>query len=174
MHPSVTILRSPQVHPDVLYRFLNKNAAKIGVQHVSIVSAYTACGELFQIGNLIPFAQAVHETGHFTSERWLKSYNPAGIGATNDGAWGSNFNSVAEGVFAQYCHLLAYALPISQASFLQHSLIKLDPRLANLITQRWQGIAPTWEGLNGRWAFPGKGYAQAIMKIAARIDVPRT
>jgi hypothetical protein len=136
-----------------------------------IVMAYVAMGEISMIGNLMPFAQAIHETGWFTSRRWLENYNPAGIGATNDGAEGGKWLTPEAGIFAQYAHLLAYAVKPTDSyagvtiSQLQY-LAKCSPRYTTLARLNLLGIATKWVDLNGRWAYPGKTYAQAIGKIA--------
>jgi N-acetyl-anhydromuramyl-L-alanine amidase AmpD len=134
-----------------------------------IACAYTTYGRLTRIGNLLPLAQAWHETGGFTSERWVKSFNPAGLGATNDGAWGATFASPAEGIVAQYAHLLAYAADDTQLNLPQRTLVLLDPRLQPLTQIHGRGSAARWIDLNGRWAVPGPTYGQAIITIATQI-----
>lgn len=131
-----------------------------------IVSAYVTLGELTGIGSLIPLAQAIHETGWFTSARWIQSRNPAGLGATNDGAWGKQFATVAAGVTAQYAHLLAYAKTDEQLTLPNRILVLLDPRLTAVEQKGYRGIAPRWIDLNGRWAVPGPTYGQRILAIA--------
>lgn len=136
-----------------------------------IVTAYVAMGDISTVGNLMPFAQAIHETGWFTSIRWLENYNPAGIGATNDGAVGNKWITPEAGIFAHYAHLLAYAVKPTESyagtlSFQLQYLAKCSPRYTILERLNLLGIATKWVDLNGRWAYPGKTYAQAIGKIA--------
>lgn len=133
-----------------------------------IILSYVTMGEVTSLGNLMPFAQAVHETGWFTSRRWLENYNPAGIGATNDGAEGGKWGNPEAGIFAQYAHLLAYTVKPSDPGRLQY-FAKCSPRYATLVRLNLLGIATRWVDLNGRWAYPGKTYAQAIGKIAESI-----
>lgn len=135
-------------------------------QIVPIVSAYTAYGELTSAGNVYPLAQAIHETGWFTSERWVQSYNPAGLGATNDGAWGGRFSNVSEGVFAQFAHLMVYATKPEENSFILEQFTRLSPRYEPAVRLYGRGSARTWVGLNGKWAFPGTTYGQKIIEIA--------
>ena len=132
----------------------------------SIAIAFTVYGELTRIGNILPFAQAAHETGWFTSARWRISYNPAGLGATNDGAWGGTFRNPAEGILAQYAHLIAYAVKPEEAGQVQRALSMIDPRYDAVKGRGWLGVAPRWIDLNGRWAYPGRTYGQSIIKIA--------
>jgi N-acetylmuramoyl-L-alanine amidase len=141
---------------------LNKNVANAD----EILRAFTVYGKLTTIGNVMPLAQAIHETGWFTSPRWLKNCNPAGIGATNDGAEGGKWISPTAGILAQYAHLLAYSMNPLYASDTQKLLMKFSPRYGILEKNKLLGIAPRWVDLNGRWAYPGKTYAQAIANIA--------
>jgi len=131
-----------------------------------IIMAYITYGNLTGFGNLIPFCQAAHETGWFTSEKWLKNNNPAGIGATNDGAMGNVWDTIEGGVLAQYAHLTAYAVKEKDWTVAQQNIVRFSPRLEILRKNNLCGIAPKWSDLNGRWAVPGKTYAQAIAKIA--------
>ena len=131
-----------------------------------ILEAYAVFGRLTTIGNLLPFAQAVHETGWFTSERWVKNNNPAGLGATNDGAVGFIAATIEEGVLAQYAHLTAYAVPLVSMSVLQLGIVGFDPRGRVMRGNKLTGSAPRWIDLNGRWAVPGTTYGQRIIKIA--------
>jgi N-acetylmuramoyl-L-alanine amidase len=131
-----------------------------------IIRAYTVYGRLTTIGNLMPLCQAIHETGWFTSRRWVDNYNPAGIGATNDGAEGNKWKNPTEGIIAQYAHLLAYSINQLYATSTQKTLMQLSPRYAILEKNKLLGVATRWVDLNGRWAYPGKTYAQAIANIA--------
>jgi len=131
-----------------------------------IVQAYSVYGKLTTIGSLMPFCQAIHETGWFTSRRWVENFNPAGIGATNDGAEGNKWVCATAGILAQYGHLLAYSVKQESATDTQKLLMQFSPRYAILKKHKLLGVAPTWVDLNGRWAYPGKTYAQAIANIA--------
>lgn len=167
------ILGGPSI-PNTTIRIALASRGLPAAQRDSITAAFCALGELSRIGNLMPFAQAVHETGWFTSARWVKSHNPAGLGATNDGSWGGHFANPAEGITAQYAHLLAYAADDPQLQPAQRLLVAFDPRLAPLVKRGWRGVAPRWVDLNNRWAVPLKKgepclYAQAIAKIARQI-----
>lgn len=164
------ILGGPSATPLQFAAFFSRFAPRTSAK-TAIIAAYQCMGDLTGIGNAVPFCQAVHETASFTSIRWKQSFNPAGLGATNDGAWGAHFRTPAEGVFAQYCHLLAYAVPLAQASFLHARLIVISPRFDAVRTKNWQGAAPTWADLNGKWADPGTNYAQAIFRMLPKLLV---
>lgn len=107
------------------------------------------------------FAQAMLETG------WLKfggsvkaeQCNFGGIGAVNATAGGASFGDVRSGLRAQVQHLKAYASkePLNNPC--------VDPRFEKVK----RGVAPCVEDLNGRWAVPGDGYGQRIVKIASRL-----
>jgi N-acetylmuramoyl-L-alanine amidase len=166
------IINGPNVDASKMKTALTAKNKTLRSEDVSrIVTAYVVMGEISLIGNLMPFAQAIHETGWFTSRRWLENYNPAGIGATNDGAEGGKWLTPEAGIFAQYAHLLAYAVKPTASyagvmiSQLQY-LAKCSPRYTTLERLNLLGIATKWVDLNGRWAYPGKTYAQAIAKIA--------
>lgn len=131
-----------------------------------IVSAYTTFGEITRMGNVYPLAQWADETGWGKSDRWNKARNPAGLGATNDGAWGSTFASISEGILAQYAHLLCYSTTPQENSYSIEQLAQLSPRKTEMQQAFGRGSARMWEQLNGKWAFPGDGYAEKIKDIA--------
>lgn len=158
------IIGGPHVNSTILFKWLQQYAPAVPDRD-RIASVYTTFGELTGIGNVLPFAQAAKETGWFKSERWVKSFNPAGLGATNDGAWGGHFDNPAEGVLAQYAHLLAYAIGPYTEDFLLRGLQAYDPRYS-FLPQAWLGKCPRWIDLNSRWAFPGTDYGQSIIARA--------
>jgi hypothetical protein len=168
-----TILNGLQVDPIRLHRALNLWAKHLSLdERESIVSAFTTYGELTTIGNLYAFTQAAKETGWFASERWVKSYNPAGLGADDTGAWGQHFNNPAEGILAQYAHLLCYAVPDDKLSAIQQKIARLSPRREALIGAYGLGAANnTWVGLNQKWNSPlgNAPYAQEIIALAERV-----
>lgn len=167
------MLNGTQVDPIYLQRALNKWATHLTVpQKDSIVSAYTAYGELTTLGNIFPFAQAVKETGWFASDRWKKSFNPAGLGATDDGAWGGHFDTAAAGIFAQYAHLLCYAATDTELNALQQMIARLSPRRAAVMREYGLGVAKnSWLGLSLKWNSPtgNKNYGQEIITLGEKI-----
>ena len=109
----------------------------------------------------ILFAQAMLETGwlQFGGSVKVEQCNFGGIGAVNATAGGASFGDVRSGLRAQVQHLKAYASkePLNNPC--------VDPRFEKVE----RGVAPCVEDLNGRWAVPGDGYGQRIVKIANRL-----
>lgn len=141
----------------------NNPNPKINCSVDDLINFYIKESEIEGVRGDIAFAQAIKETGFFKfgGQVLPEQNNFAGIGATNNspvgkGAW---FESPQIGVRAQIQHLKAYA---SKEPLVQKCV---DPRF-NLVTR---GIAPNAEDLNGRWAVPGKGYGESIMKIVDKM-----
>lgn len=121
----------------------------------------------------IAFAQSIHETMWFHypvaedngqygttikgQVRWTDN-NFAGIGACNSCANGFYFPDARTGVRAQIQLLRNYADPTSRISNLAY-----PPVRGGFDTFVYKGAAPTWEGLNGKWAVPGSTYGQSII-----------
>lgn len=109
----------------------------------------------------VVFSQAMKETGwlQFGGQVKPDQCNFAGIGAVDGGAAGADFssngsNSVRIGLRAQVQHLKAYASKdaLNQAC--------VDPRF-HLVTR---GVAPTVNGLTGRWA-TATDYGAGLTKL---------
>ena len=152
----------------------------------TIVARYREMGEWVEVDWFLALAQLAHETGILTS--WWSQRprrNPAGIGVTGrtspveptrgawvlrDGVWveGVAFASWADAARAHIGRLLAYALRDEQATPAQRECIRQALAVRRMPT-RFRGAAPTWRGLNGRWAVPGTTYADKIATIARRI-----
>jgi N-acetylmuramoyl-L-alanine amidase len=170
MLEKIKILSNLTVKQDSLVKYVqfkNKQVENLN----TIAKAYTVYGAATGIGNVMPFAQAIHETGWFSSRRWLQNYNPAGIGATNDGAEGHIWTNPEQGILAQYAHLLAYTLNLGEeeSTYQRLKLAQVSPRYSVLEKAKLLGVADTWVDLNGRWAWPGTTYAQRIARIAEEI-----
>lgn len=148
--------------------FLLKNnpSPRINCSAQTLAELFIGEGRTLNIRADIAWCQSIHETGWFKygGQVLPDQNNYAGIGATNNspvgkGAW---FESPQIGARAQMQHLYAYcckdALPASQ--------INVDPRFS-LVTR---GVAPTWEGLNGKWAVPGTTYAQSIIVLYNQLE----
>lgn len=165
------VLGGPHVPMGFLKLWLIKYAPAVRGYEDSVAAAYTVYGELTRFGNLLPFSQGAKETGWFSSERWVKSYNPAGLGATNDGSWGGDFRNPAEGIAAQYAHLAAYAIPPEEfvKSPVNRAWAIIDPRYHAIVSMGWLGTAPRWRDLDGKWAFPGIGYGKSIIERANKL-----
>lgn len=148
-----------------------------------IVPTYFSLGKLLGIDPLYALAQAVHETGNFTS--WWSARprrNPAGIGVTgawkllrpHAGEWARKGPIWLEGVsFASWEHdgipahlgrLLAYALPVGAGDATQQEYIR-RALLIRTLPASYRGIAKTWRDLGGRWA-TSTTYAERIIKTA--------
>jgi hypothetical protein len=174
------ILGGPSVPATTLIAYLDPRTPHLTwQQRQSIVCAYTTFGAYTGIGNLRPFAQAVKEASDrdaagvyrpFNSRRFRENYNPAGLGATNDGAEGARFATIEAGVAAQYAHLLCYAARPETLPPELYQLSLTSPRRAALQRAYGLGAAPTWQALNGRWAYPGPTYGQDILRIAEEIE----
>jgi Mannosyl-glycoprotein endo-beta-N-acetylglucosaminidase len=157
------------------------NAMDIGG---AIVPAYFSVCASVGMDPVMLLAQMIHETGCLTS--WWSQRprrNPAGIGVTGrtsptqpaSGAWALRENVWAEGVSfpswkddsipAHAGRLLAYTLRDDQANDTQRAMIQRALRYRPL-PAHFRGVAPSWRGLNGRWAVPGTTYADKIAEIA--------
>src|SRR5215211_2415312 len=149
-----------------------------------IVPAYFSVCASVSMDPVMLLAQMIHETGCLTS--WWSQRprrNPAGIGVTGRtspnqptaGAWALRDGIWAEGVSfptwkddsipAHAGRLLAYALRDDQANDLQRAMIARALSYRPL-PAHFRGVAPTWRGLNGRWAVPGTTYSDKIAQIA--------
>lgn len=139
----------------------------------------------------ITVAQMIHETANMSS--WWSDRprrNPAGIGVTGEKkssapppdeshqwAWhateqkwhkGISFSSWNLSATAQVGRLCAYATVPATRTAAQTALV--DAALAyRSLPANFHGVAPTLEGLNGRWAYPGTTYADKIAQIANAI-----
>jgi hypothetical protein len=116
----------------------------------------------------IAFCQAIHETDYFrfTGTAKIEWNNPAGLGVTGPAGVGARFPDWRTGIRAQIQHLKAYA--VKNPTF-KYPLV--DPRYEAVKNAGYIGTAPTWTDLNGKWAYPGKTYGQAILKIFDRVKL---
>lgn len=142
-----------------------------------LAELYIRIGAEYGIRGDLAFCQAAKETGYWqytgSVQPWQNNY--CGLWATGTpltgqesfngadpsqlrfeaGTHGAIFVSPEAGVEAHIQHLYAYACkqPLPAGKIL------VDPRFA-LVNK---GIAPTWQGLNARWAVPGTTYGQSII-----------
>jgi hypothetical protein len=159
---------------------------------LSILPAYfEVCGRV-GLDPCLAIAQLIHETGNLSSFWSARPQrNPAGLGVTGQSAktkpkgvtgwvwndqarlWeqGLSFPSWAShAIPAHVGRLLAYATAPTARTSVQQTLV--DEALAyRALPGSYHGAAPTLQGLQGRWAVPGNGYAA---KIAAIADLIRT
>lgn len=159
-----SIMGDAECTAEQLEKFLlSKNPnPRINAPLKSFCEMWIAEGETEGVRGDIAFCQACHETGYFRYGGLVlpEQNNYGGIGATNDskvgkGAW---FSSPQEGVRASIQHLKAYG----STAPLRNSCV--DPRF-NLVTR---GIAPNFEDLGGRWAYPGYDTAKYASLHAAK------
>jgi hypothetical protein len=187
--PDTPILVPPTGRPGQAIRAIlaQPHGAYTDLDVDTIVRAYWAQCVHVGVDPVMLVAQMIHETGNLTSW-WAQRprRNPAGIGVTgrtaavqpSRGAWAWNGDAWLEGCsFASWAgesapahvgRVLAYALPIGQGTAAQQALIA-QALAVRPLPPRYRGIAPTWKGLNGRWAVPGRSYAQRIAVVAAAI-----
>lgn len=101
----------------------------------------------------IAVCQSIHETGYFEYGGIVTAdmNNYSGLGALNSNTTGqaAKFDEPRLGVRAQIQHLKAYA----GGSEFSEEII--DPRYSILVDNDLVGVAPNWEDLSGRWAYPG-------------------
>lgn len=129
----------------------------------TICAAYWRIGARYGIDPAPALSQSVHETAAYTFGGQVNAvqHNPAGLGATNDGAAGGGWSDWPHGIEAHYIHLLAWANdPRGDGDY------RFDAVRAAIAKQ---GKATSWRSLGGRWAVPGVGYGSAIEAIWAAI-----
>ncbi|MEG6615939.1 stalk domain-containing protein [Peptococcaceae bacterium 1198_IL3148] len=143
-----------------------------------LAELYISIGKKYGIRGDLAFAQAAKETHYFQFTGSVQPYqnNYCGLSATGTantgneslngadpdsvyfekGVHGAIFATPEVGVEAHIQHLYAYATdkPLPAGTVLY------DPRYT-LVSR---GIAPTWVGLNARWAVPGTTYGQSIIQ----------
>ncbi|WP_343032930.1 glucosaminidase domain-containing protein [Virgibacillus doumboii] len=142
---------------------MNQYVKEVNADAVELGIYYLTFGEYYGIRGDIAFAQAMHETDYlrFTGVVQPEQNNYCGLGATGPDNPGASFDTPRDGVLAHLQHLFAYATTDS----LPDKYPLLDPRF-DLVTR---GSAPTWTGLNGKWAVPGDNYGQSILDLYKRM-----
>lgn len=144
----------------------------------NLAELYIKIGKEYGIRGDLAFAQAAKETHYwqFTGDVQPWQNNYCGLYAIGSpltgqeplrdadpslvrfekGVHGAIFATPEAGVEAHIQHLYAYATKDSLPS----GKVLVDPRYV-LVSR---GIAPTWLGLNARWAVPGTTYGQSIIQ----------
>lgn len=110
----------------------------------------------------LALSQALLETGFFRfgGDVLPAQNNYAGIGTTGGGARGAWFESARIGVRAHIQHLLAYSTarePLNPIVDPRYALVRALPQ--------YFAQCSSWESLGGKWAIPGVGYGEKIIKI---------
>lgn len=151
---------------DAVYRRGGERVAYDLAEVQQIADAIVDLAEIYGLRPSLIAAQIIHETGGFTYGNQVAAdqWNFAGIGATDDGAAGHGFASIEEGVEAVLQHHYAYL-----GKKIPEGATLLDPRF-DLVSKR---VSTIGEYGNGVWA-TGKGYADAIVKIANELVIPAT
>lgn len=132
-----------------------------------LVEFYLQEGEIEGIRGDVAFAQALKETGYFKYGGIVhpEQNNYAGLGALNNNKPGeaASFTTPQVGIQAQIQHLKGYA------TFEPPFQRIVDPRYQILKDSLLLGTAPYVTDLNGKWAYPGVGYGESIIKILNNI-----
>ena len=168
-----------QKEPDIR-AMMERNYPDIGFTPFpeGIAELYISIGEKYNIRGDLAFAQALKETGYFQFYGSVKAFqnNFCGLGASgveNTGEealngvdptrvysipslHGLTYLTVADGVEAHIQHLYAY----TSEEELPDGCELLDPRFHYVK----RGVAKTWLDLDGRWAIPGVGYGESIIR----------
>ncbi|MBB6217704.1 hypothetical protein HNQ80_003827 [Anaerosolibacter carboniphilus] len=161
-------------HGQMKQYLLSINASpKINCSVDALINYYLEEGNIEGVRGDIAFAQALKETGFFRYGGIVtpEQNNYAGLGALNGNkkGEGASFPTPRIGVRAHIQHLKGYATKVA----LKQPVV--DPRYVVLQNAGLLGTAPTVTDLNGKWAVPGTGYGESILKILEKIlSMPAT
>ncbi|BAU29353.1 mannosyl-glycoprotein endo-beta-N-acetylglucosaminidase [Aneurinibacillus soli] len=160
-----TITGSSQVSEDQMLHFARKVNPKFPAE---LPALYLAIGNKYGVRGDVAFCQMLKETGYyrFGGDVRASQHNYAGLGASGKGKQGLAFETSQDGVRAHIQHLFAYA---TKESIPSNEKI-IDPRFRYVS----RGSAPYWTSLNGRWAVPGRGYGQDILKLHREIMLQKS
>jgi hypothetical protein len=194
------LLAPPSAAPEQVIAYMlgrpHDNYSDDAIRSVIVPGYFARCLPV-GVDPVLALAQLIHETGNLTSFWSARPQrNPAGLGVngqqqrqppasragwafnTQRRVWekGLSFGSwEGESIVAHVGRLLAYAIPIGQATPAQQALI--DQALAfRPLPAHIQGSAPTLRPLGRRhnptgngWASPGDRYGAAIAAVARQI-----
>ena len=157
------ILGGPMATPEQCVKYLLKvnPSPNIKVSANELVEYYYEEGTREGVRPDVAFAQALKETGFFRYGGTVSpdQNNYCGLGTTSAQVKGAYFSSPLLGVRAHIQHLLAYASTKMPAEPV------VDPRYDLVRSVYTDSPISTWEGLNGRWAVPGRTYGEDILQI---------
>ncbi len=158
----IAIMGEPELTVEQMRKFLRD----INPKAPEIEQLYLEEGNIEGVRGDIAFCQAIHETDYFrfTGTAKIEWNNPAGLGVTGPAGVGARFPDWRTGIRAQIQHLKAYA--VKNPTF-KYPLV--DPRYEAVKNAGYIGTAPTWTDLNGKWAYPGKTYGQAILALYDKV-----
>lgn len=168
-----SIMGGPTVSAAQLVAWFNHTTVKpynASVPLATLASLYINEGLRYGIRGDIAFIQGIWETAWFSfinSAVSAGQNNFAGINCPSTSCPQSNtFADAQTGVRAQIQLLRNYADATSRTANPTHnpniSVIPDAQILPNFDTFTNKGAAPTWIGLNGKWAVPGSTYGQSL------------
>lgn len=162
----VSIMGKSELSVEQMRKFLRE----INPNAPEIEQLYLDEGEIEGVRGDIAFCQAIHETNYFrfTGTAKIEWNNPAGLGVTGPAGVGNRFPNWQEGIRAQIQHLKAYA-----KKYPAFNTAIVDPRYEALVKAGYSGMAPRWTDLNGKWAYPGTTYGQAILSLYQKVSAIR-
>ncbi|MDE6651116.1 MAG: glucosaminidase domain-containing protein [Paramuribaculum sp.] len=158
---SIPIMGEPEADAEQMYRFIQSRNPDFERE---IAEAFYTIGKKYGVRGDIALCQSALETGWFKFTGGTAvtpdQHNYCGLGVTRLGIKGHSFDTIEDGVTAQIQHLYAYATkkPIPYGETI------LDPRFSMVS----RGIAPTWHGLNNRWA-ANPHYADRILNLFSQM-----
>ena len=150
---ATNILGQPQISAEQAYQYIKKTRPDAQFTR-EMAQAYINIGKKMGLRGDIAICQSIWETSWFTytggTAVTASDHNYCGLGVTKKGYKGCQFNTVEEGVTAQFIHLWGYATTASLPAGFSTSQ---DPRWSALVSSGKRGCSPTWEGLgNGHWS----------------------
>ncbi|MCT4604829.1 MAG: glucosaminidase domain-containing protein [Marinisporobacter sp.] len=149
------------------YLLMVNPVPKINCTPDEMVIYYLDEGKKEGIRGDIAFAQALLETGFFKFGGLVLpgQNNYAGLGATNTTQKGraASFDTPQIGVKAHIQHLKGY---VSKKPLISPIV---DPRYTILEESGLLGSCKYVTDLNGKWAIPGNGYGEKILKIVKKL-----
>lgn len=171
-----SIMGGPTVSAAQLVAWFNHTTVKpynASVPLATLASLYINEGLRYGIRGDIAFIQGIWETAWFSfinSAVSAGQNNFAGINCPSTSCPQSNtFADAQTGVRAQIQLLRNYADATSRTANPTHnpniSVIPDAQILPNFDTFTYKGAAPTWIGLNGKWAVPGSTYGQSLLGL---------
>ncbi len=165
----VSILGKSEASKEQMKQYLLSinSSPKLNCSVDELIQYYIEEAEVEGVRADVAFAQALKETGYFRYGGIVEytQNNFAGIGALNSNKKGeaATFSTPRIGIRAQIQHLKGYASKEKPKKDI------VDPRYQILIDKELLGSAFYVTDLNGKWAWPGYGYGEAIITILNKI-----
>lgn len=130
---------------------------------VEIVQCYRAYGLITMLNSDIMIAQAIVETGWFTSSLWVERRNPAGLGITQSGVQGLNYLTIRRGIQTHVAHVCAYFYAKENCPSCELSW----PDVRHWFHDDLEKIADFTSGLH-KWA-TAPNYPEKIVQVANNV-----